>query len=346
MNTKSSNVLIVVHTEIGLLIAILYYLKYLKNSKKAYFILVKTWKDRFENLSLDFIPGEYEIVIDELSGSKSSPSDSYKKIFEKKGIHELIVQNPLNLLVDTTINYYQKKHSEVAITLITDGVVTLSSINKKVMFKLFIKHLLRKYINKVNELPLFVRQYKDLTNIASKLISHQNIGFKEFINTQGLLKSIQDHEELLSSLFKINTDIYKIPKIIFFTQPIHLQIGMKEKYFDLIDKLVIETEKLNLKIIFKLHPADDLELYLHYENSKNVSIDRLNKNIPAEILLKLIQNKSIISVASSLSLSNLNPTLKHYWLCKMIDYEVDLKTKPEHIIVPKDINSLKKELKR
>lgn len=328
-------VLIVVHTEIGLLMALIYYLSYLEGKKEPYFAVIKTSKDRFNNLNLESLPGKYELITDDLSGKAWSPKCNYKSILYDTTVKEIIVQNPLNFIVDIVIHHYSKK--AIPITLLSDGIVMLSPISTKTHLKLCMKHIFRKYFNGIYELPLCVSQYLTITEKVDKLIAHKNIGVEKFIEIRTLFSEIEKYKKSIEKLFHIDFALYDDAKIIFFTQPIYRQSGVKKNYIQLLDELTHIIEKHKIKTVFKIHPADDIKLYESYENDL-LSLDIVNKNIPAELLIEVLSEKMILSVASSLSLTDTNPSMQHFWLYKIMSYSVHEENNLQHIYTPKTMN--------
>ena len=335
---KNKTLLILSTTEIGLLISLLYYLKYKQDDYIPCFILLKGEKERFDNLNLSNLPGEYKILEDKLQVSINNQEKKFYSLFKYKNVEEVIFQNPKNFISYSIINYYNNATS----TLISDGLAIFSSLRLKTKIALIVRLNYHKYINKLKFLPHLLPSNKSIIKKIDCFIAHKEIKGPSFIHTNDIIKFMPDYSEEISKIFSLNINLFLDNEIIFFTQPIYIQNSIpkhvQKKYWATLDKLCLFILKNNKKMIIKVHPAEDISLYENYKNS-NVFIDS-NKNIPAEIILSLLSNQIIISMFSSVSLIEFK-NHKNIWLSNLIDYKLKSIDNTSHILIPKKFSEIK-----
>lgn len=332
---NSKKVLIVVTTEMGLLTALLYYLANLNKRYYPYFVLLKNNEERFQGLNLNFLPGQHEIFVDELGRNIWNPDKRFLAILKEQFVQEIVFQNPLNFITNIIINTYKYEDPSIRLTALSDGLLVSTGISTKNKLILTLRLLHRKYINQFKNLPFFVKHYKDIVSDIDLLIAHEDIGAKKFLNSNEVLAEIKNYPTILNNVFSMNIQRFVEADIIFFTQPIlsiRLANDIKEKYISFLKNLSTFALENKVYVIMKVHPEEKVDFYMKYEN-KFVSIDD-SKNIPAELILNSISNKAIISMFSSVSLLDAGTALKHYWLYKLIGYDLKIKKNVEHIVTP------------
>lgn len=342
---ENPKVLMVVTTEFGLLTALLYYFLHQEKSLLPHFILLKNKKERFSGLNLDALPGSYSLYNDELNTRVHNPNVAFKAILSESNVKEIVFQNPQNFITNKIINTYKIANKDVNLTMLSDGLLLLSKMSFKNKMIANAKLYYRKLINGCRNLPKYVRDYGDYVPLVDRLIAHSDVGAKEFIATGDLIKHLDDFRERLNAIFCIDAGIYEDAQVIFFTQPIlsnRFPREVKENYIKLLHDIVLFMQNNNIRMLFKVHPEEDVDTYKQFENDY-VFVDN-NKNVPSEIILHGLKNKIILSMFSSVSLNHHGNSLKHFWLSKLIKHDMGTNNKPEHICIPSSLDELKKNL--
>ncbi len=344
---KQSKVMLVITTETGLLVALLYYLTKLQYKYQAHFILLKQKKERFQGIDLESLPGRYDIFNDELNTSIVNPDKSFQRVLSETNVDEIVFQNPQNFITNIIINSYKANNPGLFLTVVSDGLLLSSPINTKRKMILNLKLYYRKFINQVKKLPRSVLEYKSILKSIDQLIAHEDIGAKQFLKVDDLFQNIRPYQKEVESVFYFNLLGFERADIIFFTQPIldiKFSTEVKNNYLKTLAALCNYAKKEKINIVFKIHPSETYTTYEHYENSF-IKIDK-NKNIPAEILFEFIKNKIIVSMFSSVSLGNKNKSLTHYWLYKIINHHLAKVKGLEHVLVPLNLLEFEQSLKR
>lgn len=338
---NSKKVLIVVTTEFGLLTALLYYLANLNKKYYPYFVLLQNNKERFQGLNLNFLPGQHEIFVDELGRNIWNPDKTFLVILKEQSVQEIVFQNPLNFITNIIINTYKHEDPSICLTALSDGLLISTGISAKNKLILTLRLLHRKYINQFKNLPFFVKHYKNIVSDIDLLIAHEDIGAKKFLNSNEVLAEIKNYPTILNNVFSMNIQRFVEADIIFFTQPIlsnRFPREVKENYIKLLRNIALFMQNNNIRMLFKVHPEEDVDLYKQFEND-HVFVGN-NKNVPSEIILHGLKNKVILSMFSSVSLNNHEKSLKHFWLYKLINYELKIKNALSDIEIPSSLNEL------
>lgn len=342
---ENPKVLMVVTTEFGLMTALLYYFLHLEKNLFPHFILLKNKKERFSGLNLDALPGSYDLYNDELNTRVHNPDVAFKASLYEKNIKEVVFQNPQNFITNIILNTYRINNKNIKLTMLSDGLLLLSKMSFKNKIIANAKLYYRKLINRYTNLPKYVRNYGDYVSLVDRLISHSDVGAKEFIATSNLIKHLDDFREQLNSIFCIDANIYEDAKVILFTQPIlsnRFPNTVKENYLNLLSDIALFMQNNNIRMLFKVHPEEDVNLYKQFENDY-VFVD-CNKNVPSEIILHGLKNKIILSMFSSVSLNSQEDSLQHFWLNKLIKHDVNINQKQGHIFIPSNIDELYKHI--
>ena len=166
----------------------------------------------------------------------------------------------------------------------------------------------------------FIRFRQDIRSYIDYFIAEEDIGAKIFINTNTLLSKIPEHKKQLNYFFDLNLDMFENSTIIFFTQPMELEPFFTDRHQKLYDEILFKLSDLakrnKIEMLLKMHPHESPDKYKKFTNDF-VTIYK-NSNVPAEVILNLVKEKSIISIYSSLSLYK-NKQNKHFWLYKLMD---------------------------
>lgn len=332
---ENPKVLMVVTTEFGLMTALLYYFLYLEKNLFPHFILLRNKKERFSGLNLDALPGLYDLYNDELNTRVHNPDIAFKASLCEKNIKEVVFQNPQNFITNKIVNTYKIANKDVNLTMLSDGLLLLSKMSFKNRMITNAKLYYRKLINRCRNLSKYVQDYGDYVPLVDRLIAHSDVGAKEFIATSDLIKHLDDFRERLNSIFCINAEIYENAQVILFTQPIlsnRFPNTVKENYINLLRDIALFMQNSNIRMLFKVHPEEDVNTYQQFENDY-VTVDH-NKNVPSEIILHGLKNKVILSMFSSVSLNSQETSLRHFWLYKLIKYDLKIEYKADYIAVP------------
>lgn len=334
-------ILMVVTTEFGLMTALLYYFLYQEKKLFPHFILLKNKKERFSGLNLDALPGSYDLYNDELNTRVHHPDVAFKSILSENNVKEILFQNPQNFITNKIINTYKIANKDLNLTMLSDGLLLLSKMGFKNKIIANVKLYYRKLINKCTNLPNYVLDYCDYVPLVDRLIAHSDVGAKEFIFTGDLIKYLDDFKERMNSIFCIDTDMYDEAEVIFFTQPIisnRFSKEVKENYINLLHDMALFVQKYNIRMLIKVHPEENINMYKRFENTF-VVIDH-NKNVPSEIVLNGLRDKIVLSMFSSVSLNDQGKYLKHFWLYKIINHNLKINKKIPHITVLLDKRGL------
>jgi len=338
---ENPKVLMVVTTEFGLLTALLYYFLHQEKNLFPHFILLKNKKERFSRLNLDALPGTYDLYNDELNTRVHNPDVAFKASLCKKNVKEIVFQNPQNFITNIILNTYKINNQNIKLTMLSDGTLLLSKMSFKDKVITNVKLYYRKLINGCTNLPKYIYNYMDYVPLVDRLIAHSDVDAKEFIATSDLIKHLDDFRDQLNSIFCIEAGIYEDVQVIFFTQPIlsnRFPREVKENYIKLLRNIALFMQNNNIQMLIKVHPEENVDLYKQFEND-HVIVDS-NKNVPSEIILQGLKNKVILSIFSSVSLNNHEKYLKHFWLYKLINYELKIKNSSSDIIVPSSLFEL------
>lgn len=323
MNTVENNnskVIFLLNTEYGLLVALLYYYEVLKNKNlHPIFIFLKTGDNRFKTVSFSDLPGEYKIYKNELNTWKTKPDLTFLESLEYTNVEEIVINNPAFYTNQIFINSYKKKNSNLKLTLLADSVGIDRKITKKDVFNFFLQLCVRKYYNRIKYLNYTYIDYHNVKSYVNLFIAHRNIGVEEFLDSNSLMKNIKNHSVDIFKIYNVNMQVYENCDILFFTQPIMslstIPENEKENYPIILDAISKNSLKYKKRVLFKLHPAENKEMYKKYTH-EFLNIDE-NPNVPAEVIVNSIENKIMASVYSSASSFDTNKQNKHYWFFKI-----------------------------
>jgi len=346
-NPHEEKILFVVSSEFALLIAMLHYLENLSQSGSAVFIILKRDVNRFKNINLDSLPGEYHIFVNNISDFGVSPDREFEKVLDLyPNVSQIAFQHPYDLLTQIILQSYLKKKNSISLTVINDGLTRSIDIVGWEKYKQYIKFFLRKYVDGMKLLS-FRRFKQDIRSYIDYFIAEEDIGTKNFINTNTLLSKIPEHKKKFNDFFDLDLNIFERSTIIFFTQPVELEPFFTDKHKELYDELLFKLADLakrkKINMLLKMHPHESPDEYQKFTNDL-VTISK-NSNVPAEVILNLVKEKSIMSIYSSLSLYE-NKQNKHFWLYKLMEIKYpyrDFKAK-KFISIPDNFDMLYKQL--
>lgn len=344
-NADEEKILFVVNTEFALLIAILHYLENLSQSGQAVFIILK-WNDtRFKNISFDHLPGEYYLFKNDMTESAIFPDRQFEQILYMKNVTQIVFQHHYDVLTQMIMQRYLKENNSIPLTVINDGLTKSIDIKGLPRLKLLCKMLFRKYFNGYRLLS-FKRYRLDIRSYINCYIADENIGVEHFINVNNLLSNILKYEKKIRNIYNFNDGLqnFENQTMIFFTEPIktdpYLTNNQRELYIKVLYALSNLAKTKKIPMVLKIHPQEDCDEYRKFTN-EFVTI-HTNKNVPAEVILKLIKKKLIISMMSSLSLYE-DKQNKHFWLYKLMNYEIDESKEKKFIIIPDDFETFQKQ---
>jgi len=186
-----------------------------------------------------------------------------------------------------------------------------------------------------------------MTKEITDFVAHKNIGFQNFIDSSNLIKEyLPMCRQLINSVFCFDLTCFQNCSAIVFTQPLLSQnyITNKEKknYINVLENLFALFNRYRIRAIIKMHPGDDRNDYVGFQ-SQYIKLDE-QKNLPAEIILSSVNHKMVISMFSSVSLNNTNRKNQHYWMNKIMDYEVKTVNKIENLRCPISFDEFEKDL--
>ena len=346
-NSQEEKILFVVSTEFALLIAMLHYLENLAQSGSAVFIILKRDANRFKNINFDSLPGEYHVFNNNISDFLVTPDREFEKVLDLyPNVSQIVFQHPYDLLTQVILQSYLNKNDNILLTLINDGLTRSIDIVGWEKYKLYIKLFLRKYVDGMKLLS-FMRVKQDIRSYIDYFIAEEDMGAKNFINTNTLLSKITEHKKHLNDFFNLNLDIFERSTILFFTQPIEIEPFFTDEHQKLHDEMLFKLADLakreKIEMLLKIHPHESPEKYEKFTNDF-VTVYK-DSNVPAEVILNLVREKSIISIFSSLSLYE-NKQNKHFWLYKSIniDYPYRDFSAKKFISIPDNFDMLDKQI--
>ena len=337
-----NRIVFLINTEFVLLVSLIYFLNYKKeaNCWKPVFVILRSNPKRFRDLQLDHLPGVVHLYQDNLNTFARKPSRDFTDVLKCVDCAEIVIQNPWNPANQIIYNHFIEASPTCRIVLISDGAVIGKRFTLRELAPLYLRKLYRKYIQQF-PISLAVPTYTTMMSQADGLIAHQNFGLKEFYDVNTLIKDSKRHAKVLHDVFKVDMQIYRRAQIIFFTQPITQQTTLpelvKQQYVDavqLMSRLALEHHRLT---VVKVHPAENSVLYNPYAHDWFVIAP--DTNVPAEIILALIDGVKVVSMWSSISLYDREGRNQHFWLNNAIGHE--LPPSLNHNTHIKSINDLK-----
>jgi hypothetical protein len=321
---KTPKALFIINTEFVLLVSFLYYKIHLeKDGIVPVFVLLKASDRRFESIDLSLLPGSVHAYRDNLRDWVLKPDTQFLECLHYDGVKEIVFQNPPNLSNQIIFNHYRNKDRDCRLTLVTDSISIDRHFTTRLMSILFARTVFRKYYN---HLPLSLRLHTNhsILKKINRLIAHRDIGAKSFVNIDSLFSALDGYKSVLFTLYGCSKMEFDDAEIIFFSQPIieHTSIGqsIKKNYLKMLSRFAELSLKHRRKTVLKIHPGESFEFYKPYENAYFV-VDP-NKNLPAEIILNSIAGKKVVSMWSSISIFDIRHANSHFWLYRLIGYDL------------------------
>ena len=320
-------------TTLHLVLCISYYEKYLKSKGvQAYFVFNEK---RFKSFSFVNFPYKYTLIKNDLNEVILKPDLKFLEIFQIKNAAYIITPLPASILVLSVCKFSLVR--KIKLVSLEDGLATGIPFNLRYQIQYRLTLIFRKYINRIPYLPNSYWSDSYICSLSDTYIGSNNI-FKHpnFINSKSLLDTAINLN-IIKAIFNIDIDDIKNADILFFTQPISL------KYKGYINKVFQLLQLSGLRVFVKVHPAEKMQDYAKYK-AENIT---LSDNLaPAELLLKCLNNKKILSFYSTVSI--LSEGLENLWIYPILEDE-KLTKRIEHrqynnVKVIKNLDLLKTEL--
>jgi len=345
---KKNKILFLVNTEYVLLMSLLYYLKnFTERDICPIFIIINSNPNRFKDLNLNDLPGKNYCFPNELISSKINPNREFLKVLEFENIEEIAFQNPHFFVNQIIINGLKKMYPSCLLTLISDSVaIDRILFTRKKLLKYYILLFFRKFVNQFRLLSCSIWTYTKIPYKIDGLIAHRIMASEKFYDTTFLLNSLPDNIQLVNKIFNSNIDQFLDCDIIFFTQPIlnyaSISKNNKDKYLELLRIIAGLAEKRRKMVILKIHPGENENAYSEFEN-EFVRICKNTKNLPAEIIINVISDKSIVSICSSISAYDVKNSNRHFWLNNIIGLKIEILSKSSIVLI-QDVHELENKI--
>ena len=328
-------IVFIVSTELQLLNSLSFYYAFYENKQAIpVFYLFKSSDNRFKSINSQLLPGKSKIIknnLDSLNFKKGVRLiNTITEIQKTKNISALVFSNVPSIFNSSLRKYFESE--PVKKILLTDGLSLYIEWGLRTRLTYCIKAYFRKVYNKISGIGfkyLFNPNYLDDVDLV---ISTKEIPSKETILIERIYNKVNIKQ--LRTVFNITEEEVNLANnanVIFFGQP-RIKGGINnEAYMKILQMIINATCKENKKLLIKPHPAEDYSIYKKYI-SKNVVVS--TGNYPAELLLWGTNNrKLIISIFSSISMSDLSKNNLHIWLCDFL--QLNITNEFRHIKRPK-----------
>lgn len=339
--------LFLIHTEFVLLVSYLYYKIFLEiKGIEPIFIVMSSNPNRFKNINFDVLPGMCYKIPNDLNETIFIPDRTFETLMDIDNVVEVVFQNPAQFITQIFINKYISKNTDCRLVMISDSAGTDFYFRFNELVIMYLKLFYRVVINRIPLISKKIYTEQGMSPHIDAILAHRNIGVKEFININELFFSLPDQVQVLDKLFNSDIDCFMHSEMIIFTQPLEMLSNVatstKKSYRQMLEKLCEYAQNSKITTIIKVHPSESFKQYASLNNEYvNVSQE---SNLPAELIMNVIEHKIIVSFFSSVSLFDKNLRNKHFWLYKMIDYPLNDTYIADYIVIPDDFEQFEMQV--